>query len=176
MKYIIEDGCIAIRAFSMKDETLHMKLSKERDIISANFEQVYEMKKADMDSGAIIVYPIVEKSSGQVCGFGQLDMANPYQPEMGIDILDEHMDKGYGYRAVSLLKQHVCSWPNIEYITWKTENHNVKSNRLAQKLGGELVLSETSLPASFIEFGIKQGILSEEDLTYINTYHISLQK
>ena len=52
-------------------------------------------------------------------------------------------------------------------------SHNTQSRRLAEKLGGVMISEEALLSEEFIEYGFKNKLLKEEDITKVCKYLIS---
>lgn len=115
---------------------------------------------------------IIEKSTGETCGFCQLKNVDISTPEVGIDIRDGYMGKGYAQEAVRLLFDYASIHCGVDYFIWKADKTNAVSRHIAEKLGGGLVSEEPTMEQWIIDYGRKVGALKEEDISYIRTYRI----
>lgn len=115
---------------------------------------------------------IVEKSTGETCGFCQLKNVDTSTSEIGIDIRDGYMGKGYAQEAVRLLIDYASKHFEVDCFIWKVNKENTVSRHIAEKLGGVLISEEPTMEQWIIDYGRKLGALREEDISYICTYRI----
>lgn len=110
---------------------------------------------------------IVEKSTGEICGFCQPENIDTPTPEIGIDIKDGYVGKGYAQEAVKLLINYASQTFDVDYFIWKANKTNSISRYIAEKLGGELISDEPTMEQWTIDYGREKGVLTEEDISYI---------
>lgn len=115
---------------------------------------------------------IIEKSTGETCGFCQLKNVDTYTLEVGIDMRDEYMGRGYAQEAVGLLMDYASKHFEVDYFIWKANKVNAVSRHIAEKLGGVLISEEPTMEQWIIDYGRELGALKEEDISYICTYRI----
>lgn len=115
---------------------------------------------------------IIEKSTGETCGFCQLKNVDILTPEVGIDMRDDYMGRGYAQEAVRLLFDYASKHFKVDYFIWKADRANVVSRHIAEKLGGELAAEKAVMEQWLIDYGRKLGALKEEDISYVCTYQI----
>ena len=115
---------------------------------------------------------IIEKSTVETCGFCQLKNVDTPTPEVGIDMRDDYMGRGYAQEAVRLLLDYASKYFEVDYFIWKANKANAVSRHIAEKLGGELISEEPTMEQWIIDYGRELGALKEEDITYICTYRI----
>lgn len=125
----------------------------------------------DVNAAKGLACAIVE-STGETCGFCQLKNIGTPTPEIGIDIRDSYMGRGYAQEAVRLLMGYASQHYNVDYFIWKADKTNAVSRHIAEKLGGELISEEATMEQWLIDYGKELGALKEEDISYICTYHI----
>ena len=115
---------------------------------------------------------IIEKSTGETCGFCQLKNVDTPTPEVGIDMRDDYMGRGYAQEAVRLLIDYVSTYFEVDYFIWKANKANTVSRHIAEKMGAVLISEEPTMEQWIIDYGKKLGALKEEDVSYICTYMI----
>lgn len=115
---------------------------------------------------------IIEKKTGTICGFCQLGSIKTSTPEIGIDIRDGYMGRGYAQEAIKLLISYASQHFKIDYFIWKTDTVNSVSQHIVKKLGGELISEEPTMKQWIIDYGKEKGFLKEEDISYVSTYKI----
>lgn len=93
-------------------------------------------------------------------------------PEVGIDIRDGYMGKGYAQEAVKLLMIYTSKNYNVDYFVWKAKKANSISRHIAEKQGGVLISEEPTMEQWLIDLGREKGVLKEEDIFYVCTYRI----
>lgn len=89
--------------------------------------------------------------------------------------MDEFMGNGYGYESTKLLMEYYSETHEVEYFRWKASTDNAASCAIAKKHGGTIVKKKTSIPQRVIDFGKENGILTDEDITYIYIFHIPVK-
>ena len=115
---------------------------------------------------------IIEKSTGETCGFCQLKNVDISTPEVGIDMRDDYMGRGYAQQAVRLLLDYAYRHFEVDYFIWRADKANAVSTHIVEKLGGELISEEPTMEQWIIDYGRELGALKEEDISYICTYRI----
>lgn len=115
---------------------------------------------------------IIEKCTGEICGFCQLKNVDTPTPEVGIEMRDDYMGKGYAQEAVRLLIEYAYRHFEVDYFIWKVNKTNAVSRHIVEKLGGELISEEPTMEQWIIDYGRELGALKEEDISYICTYRI----
>ena len=113
---------------------------------------------------------IVEKSTGEICGFCQLKNVDTSTPEIGIDMQDDCMGRGYAQEAVRLLIGYASQTYGVDFFIWKADKANSVSRHIAEKLGGELISEEPTMEQWIIDYGREKGVLKDEDISYVCTY------
>ena len=126
----------------------------------------------DVNAANGLACAIIEKSTGETCGFCQLKNVDTSVHEIGIDIRDGYMGKGYAQEAVKLLISYASKNYNVDYFIWKANKANSISRHIAEKLGGELISEEPTMEQWIIDHGREKGVLKEEDISYVCTYKI----
>lgn len=126
-------------------------------------------KEANAPNG--LACAIIETDTGDVCGFCQLKNIDTPTPEVGIDIRDIYMGKGYAQEAVKLLISYASQHYVVDYFVWKASKTNFVSRHIAEK-GGVLISEQPTMDQWIIDYGIKIGALKEEDVSYICTYRV----
>ena len=91
-------------------------------------------------------------------------------------MLFRSMGNGYGYEATKLLMEYYAETHEVKYFRWKASTDNAASCAIAKKHGGTIVKKKTSIPQRVIDFGKENGILTDEDITYIYIFHIPVKK
>lgn len=115
---------------------------------------------------------IIEKSIGETCGFCQLKNVDTSTPEVGIDMRDDYMGRGYAQEALRLLLDYASRCFKVHCFIWKVNEANKVSRHIAEKLGGVLISEEATMGKWLIDYGRKLGALKAEDISYICTYRI----
>lgn len=115
---------------------------------------------------------IVEKSTGEIGGFCQLRNIDSHTPELGIDIRDGCMGRGYAQEAARLLIGYASERFKTAYFIWKADRTNLVSRHIAEKLGGEYISEQATMEQWLIDYGKEKGVLKEEEITYVCTYKI----
>lgn len=115
---------------------------------------------------------IIEKSTGETCGFCQLKNVDTSTPEVGVEMRDDYMGRGYAQEALRLLLDYASRYFEVDYFIWKANKANDVSRHIAEKMGGELISEEATMEQWLIDCGRELGALKEEDISYICTYRI----
>ena len=100
---------------------------------------------------------IIEKSTEEICGFCQLKNVDTSSPEVGIDMRDDYMGRGYAQEAVRLLMDYAGRHFEVNYFIWKANRANKVSRHIAKKLGGVLISEEPTMKPWLIDYGRKLG-------------------
>lgn len=172
MIYLQEDDVLGIVRITEKEKETYYQMSKSRSFLKGMYNEVFKTMWEEIITGVIIMFAVYEKKSNSICAFCQFDMQQSSMPEFGLDVLDEYMDKGYGTKAAVLVHQYASLWDNIDYFTWKADSENIKSRKIAERLGGQLIQERHFLPDRVIEYGMEKGILQEDDLSRVCKYKI----
>ncbi len=166
---------VSIAEIDEETKEIYRQMSQSRSVIksmysSEQFPRTWEsLKEYDF------VCPVIENQTGRVCGFAQILEMDSKTPEVGIDIIDECMGKGYGYESTKLLMEYFSETHGVEYFQWKALTNNAASCAIARKHGGTIVKKKASIPQRVIDFGKENGILTDEDITYVYTFHIPVK-
>lgn len=172
MDYLEGDEVIGIRRITDADKDAYYHMGKSRSFMKAVYDDIFERLWNEFVSEEVIMFTAFEKESNSICGFCQLDMTHPSEPEIGIDMLDGYMDKGYGTRTASAVIRYASTWDSVDFFLWKADTDNIKSRKIAEHLDGALIQERKFLPDSIIDYGLEKGILKEEDLTTVCKYKI----
>jgi RimJ/RimL family protein N-acetyltransferase len=146
---------LAIRCHQVKKATEIYNLSTYKS--ASAFSKVYEMMPdfweqphrriedyADGKRDGKARYLIAEKVSLQGVGFIELDYSNLEMPEVDIAVLEEYQGKGYAFEASKILFVNVFENESVKCIVWNAFRSNKASCRIAEKLGGKVVLHPAS--------------------------------
>ena len=164
---------ISIRKLSEEDYPIYKEVTyahfSYKNVFTEKFMQTI-WKEVNAANG----FPcaIIEKSTGETCGFCQLKNVDTPAHEIGVDIRDGYMGKGYAQEAVKLLISYASKNYNVDYFVWKANKANSVSRHIAEKMDGELISEEPTMEQWLIDYGRKLGALEEEDISYICTYRI----
>ena len=104
----------------------------------------------DVSAANVFAYAIVENSTGETYGFCQLKNVDTSTPEIGIDIRDSYMGRGYAQETVRLLIDYASQHYNVDYFIWKADKANSVSRRIAEKLGGVLCSEEPTMESGLL--------------------------
>ena len=115
---------------------------------------------------------IIEKCTGEICGFCQLKNVDTFTAEVGVDMRDDYMGRGYAQEAVRLLFDYASRHFEVDCFIWKVNKENTVSRHIAEKLGGVLISEEPTMEQWLIDLGREKGVLKEEDIFYVCTYRI----
>ena len=115
---------------------------------------------------------IIEKCTGEICGFCQLKNVDTFTPEVGVDMRDDYMGRGYAQEAVRLLFDYASRHFEVDCFIWKVNKENTVSRHIAEKLGGVLISEEPTMEQWLIDLGREKGVLKEEDIFKVCTYRI----
>ncbi len=124
-------------------------------------------------SEGVITGAITDRESDAICGFCQLRNLGSEEPEALVQIDEDWSDKGFGSEAATLLVDYAFRDLGIARLVCEVDRDDAKANHIAIKVGGTLLSSEPALPQEIVDFGLENGTLAEEDISYINRYRIS---
>lgn len=172
MDFLEEDELIGIRRITEEDKDTYYQMAKARSFMRALYDDIFTTLWNEFMSGSVIMFTAFEKENNSICGFCQLDMEHPTEPEIGIDMLDSYMNQGFGTRISSAVIKYASTWDDIKHFIWKADSKNIKSRKIAEHFGGELIQERKFLPDSIINYGLEKGLLQEEDLTTVCKYKI----
>lgn len=118
------------------DELHSASFSKENDDFRKEFNQVYWEKITSPDTfNALMFLKGTDNFVGRIC----MQHIDEDVPELGIDILSRHQNKGFAPESVVAF----CNWYSDKYKIDKTkirvENENAHSIHVVEKLGAEYV-------------------------------------
>lgn len=88
---------------------------------------------------------IIEKSTEETSGFCQLKDIDTSAPEVGIDMRDDYMGKGYAQEAVRLLMYYASKHFGVYCFIWKVNKENTINRHIAEKLGGVLISEKPTM-------------------------------
>ena len=165
---------VTIRQLSEEDYSVYYELNYSRLLFQKVFDdefmaRIWESANAE----DMLVCTILENTTNEICGFCQLRNVDTPTPELGVDIRDGFMEKGYAQAAIRLLMSYAKNHYNVDYFFWKADKDNSISLHIAEKLGGQLLTEKPALPASMISYGKEKGILtSDEDISYVCIYRL----
>lgn len=145
----------------------------------SQFKKVFDLLLMDKlwtaaNSEDMLVCTIIDKASGEICGFCQLDRVRISAPEIGINIADAYMGKGYAQEAVKLMLEYVVRNLGINQFIWKADADNAVSRHIVEKLGGVLISETTLLSQDVLERGQEKGWIDPEDISRICRYLIAV--
>lgn len=166
---------VSIARIDEETKEIYRQMSQSRSVVkslysSEKFPQTWEQLKSND-----FVCTVIKNQTGQVCGFAQILETESKTPEVGIDIMDGFMGNGYGYESTKLLMEYYSETHEVEYFKWKASTDNEASCAIARKHGGTIVKKKTAIPQRVIDFGKENGILTDEDITYIYIFHIPVK-
>ncbi len=125
-------------------------IAPEFDRLDGFWEYMKPSYIDDLHSSDIICL-IYNIKSNKAIGYISFEMKDWHHPEVGIGILEEQREKGYAFEAATLLINWAFEDEEIEYIEWMTTEGNEASNRIAQKLGGEIIRKEPMISKNVME-------------------------
>ena len=100
----------------------------------------------DCWSSDILTGLIFLRSGDIFCGRVNMQNVDSDEPEVGIDLLRDHQNHGYGPEAVSGFANWYGSNRGISQIKVRISSANAHSIHVFEKLGAELVLEELMFP------------------------------
>ena len=117
----------------------------------------------------------IEKEDGETVGFGLLQELNSGKPSIGIDIFEKHGGNGFATEGVRLMLQQYHEETGVSVFSWRAFVSNIASNRVAEKLGGELVgVEQLQVGHEITDKLEEKGVDLAEILPKVNTYQIRL--
>lgn len=81
---------------------------------------------------------VLKKDTKEFLGYISIHKLNTATPEMGIWLKEEAHGHGYGFEALSLLKNWAEENLSFNYLKYPVEKNNLASRALAEKLGGKV--------------------------------------
>lgn len=117
-------------------------------------------------------YIIKELKSNFACGFIVIEYDDENNPEIDIAILPEYRRKGYGYDASRILCNDIFKDHSVECIMWHAFQSNSASCRIAEKLGGEIVVGKNLFVDAMISAGFDKNSSEFKDALKTITYEI----
>lgn len=154
--HIIGDSVI-IKSVTEKEMDDYLYIKRFATILKTAYDKENElweyMKPSLIEDikGSDIICLIYHRKSNKAIGYIELEMKDANHPKVGIGILEEEREKGYAFEAATFLINKAFEDEKIEYIEWMTTEGNEASNRIAQKLGGEIIRTEPIIPEDVME-------------------------
>ena len=88
----------------------------------------------------------IYNSKDMFCGMVLLKQYDTTTPEIGIDLLEEHRNKGIAGKAIKMLaKKYYEENEKIEYFVLRVSSYNAHSKHMIEKIGAEFVCEEETL-------------------------------
>lgn len=153
----ISGDLVIIKSVTEKDIEDYLRVRRYATVFKVAYDAENELwesmkqKLIDDIKGDNIICLIYQKKSENVVGYIELELDDVCHPDVGIGILEEEREKGYAFEAASLFINKMLGNEEIEYIEWMTTRGNDASNRIAQKLGGEIIREEPIIPKKALE-------------------------
>lgn len=173
MKNYGEGKQVSIRKLIEEDYPTYREVSyahfSYKNVFTEKFMQTI-WKEINAANG--LACAIIEKCTGEICGFCQLKNVDTFTPEVGVDMRDDYMGRGYAQEAVRLLFDYASRHFEVDCFIWKVNKENTVSRHIAEKLGGVLISEEPTMEQWLIDLGREKGVLKEEDIFYVCTYRI----
>ncbi|EOS69650.1 hypothetical protein C818_02431 [Lachnospiraceae bacterium MD308] len=154
--YIVGDSVI-IKSVTEKEIDDYLHIRRFATVFKAEYDkenglwEYMRPKLIDDIEGPDIICLIYQEKSNKAIGYVELEMNEADPPKVGIGILEEERKKGYAFEASSLLINKAFENEEIEYIEWMATEGNDASNRIARKLGGEIIRKEPIIPKDVME-------------------------
>lgn len=123
-------------------------------------------------TGKNVICLIYEAKSMDVCGYIELEMGNRHKPKVGIGILEDYRERGYALEASALLLYEALEEDDIECIEWLAIANNEASNKIAKRLGGEIVRKDPLIPREIMEGWGNDDAINEGEIPCCNVYEI----
>ena len=125
------------------DDNLLNSFAQAGEIVSVDVREIFWKERYESDS---ILFSIVEKDTGCIAGFCEIDHISEDEPTIGITLLDKYRGRGYGYLAAKMMIE--AGWEILEhpYFVWEVHQDNEPSKRLVEKLGGKLINRRCAIP------------------------------
>lgn len=100
-------------------------------------QHILEQQQA-MFKGEELALLVLKKETQEFLGCIAIHALNTATPEMGIWLKEEAHGQGYGFEALSLLKNWANENLSFDYLKYPVEKNNIPSQALAKKLGGKV--------------------------------------
>lgn len=127
-------------------------------------------------TGKNVICLIYEAKSMAACGYIELEMDNIHKPKVGIGILENYRERGYALEASALLLHKALEEDDIECIEWLATANNEASNKIAKRLGGEIVRKDPLISRGIAKSGENDGAINEAEIPCCNVYEICRQE
>ncbi|WP_395947380.1 GNAT family N-acetyltransferase [Caedibacter taeniospiralis] len=131
-------------------------------------QHILEQQQA-MSKGEELALLVLKKESQEFVGYIAIHALNTATPEMGIWLKEEAQGQGYGFEALSLLKDWAEENLSFNYLKYPVEKNNFASRALAEKLGGKV-------EAEYIKKSESGQILDEVEYRFYKTGTIKMDK
>ncbi len=100
-------------------------------------QHILEQQEA-MSKGEELALLVLKKETQEFLGYIAIHALNTATPEMGIWLKEEAHGQGYGFEALSLLKNWANENLSFDYLKYPVEKNNIASQALSEKLGGKV--------------------------------------
>lgn len=100
-------------------------------------QHIFEKQQA-ISKGEELALLVLKKESLEFLGYIAIHELNTTTPEMGIWLKEEAHNQGYGFEALTLLKNWANENLSFDYLKYPVEKNNIASRALAEKLGGKV--------------------------------------
>lgn len=153
--------------YELADELHSASFSKENEDFRKKFNQVYwEKITSSYTFNALIFLKGTDDFVGRIC----MQHIDEDVPELGIDILSHHQNKGFAPESVVTF----CNWYSDKYKIDKTkiriENENTHSIHVFEKLGARYVSPTPFYDNTILEM-LKQKF-PDNDLTALSQINV----
>lgn len=165
---------VKIRNLQEGDKQAFRDMHYDRSMLKIFFDDmILNAAWESQGDDGVLTGTITGREGEDVYGFCQLRDLDTGTPEALVQMTDEWSDKGFGSEAAALLVNYAFQDLGLAELTCEVDRDDAKANHIAVKVGGTLLATESQLPQEIIDFGLEDGTLAEEDITYINRYRIS---
>ena len=164
---------VQIRNLDEKDKPAFRDMHYDQSVLKIFFDDMilgpaWESQTAD----GVLTGTITNRGGDTVYGFCQIRGLDAEEPEVLVQMTDEWSDKGFGSEAASLLVDYAFRTLGLSAVRCETGRDDAKACHIAEKVGGALLSTEPDIPQEIIDFGLEDGTLDAEDITYTNIYRI----
>ncbi len=105
-------------------------------------------------------YSIFDKS-GNYCGNIMLQRPASSTPEIGVDIMERHRNKGIAVRAIKLIARRYYNENQIDHFTIRALEENTHSRHMIEKTGAVFLMTEN--PSARMISGLREAALNPEN-------------
>lgn len=153
----------------------YLSTYREVSVFSAIYDkipQLWDNMRKDIEAYAAggrdgdIRYLVVEKESGQECGYIELDYSDQDMPQVNIAILEKYRGNGYGFEAARLACENALKNEGVKCIIWKAFRSNRASCKIAEKLGGTAIVEGKNIITEAVQAAGLQIDLKELEETF----------